>query len=398
MVGVRVAAELEKTLVELKPHQKDALSKLKSGSILWGGVGSGKSMVAAAYYMTMWADSNVYVITTARKRDSLDWVGEFARFGVGTDEHGTTAGVLVVDSWNNIHKYTEVRNAFFIFDEQRLVGRGGWVRSFLGIALHNPWILLSATPGDSWMDYVPVFIANGFYRNRTEFKARHVIYKSYTKFPAIDRYVDTGILLKHRASILVHMPYERHTTRHTVIIPVEHDEIMMKHIMKDRWNPWTNEPIRHAVEMYSLMRRCANSDKSRLDSLREKMKKHPRLIVFYNFDYELDVLKGIDDVPVAQWNGHKHEEIPNSHTWVYLVQFTAGAEAWNCIETNATFFYSQNPSYKLTEQAYGRVDRMNTPFANLFYYFPMSDTWIDKRLRRAFEEKRDFNMSELPDF
>jgi hypothetical protein len=382
-------------LEALRPHQKDALSKLKSGSILWGGVGSGKSKVAAAFYMKMWADANVIVITTARKRDSLDWQEEFAKFGVGTDPRGTVAGVLTVDSWNNIHKYEDITDAFFIFDEQRLVGRGGWVRSFLQIAKRNHWVLLTATPGDSWLDYIPVFLAHGFYKNRTEFKAQHVIYKSYTKFPAVDRYVNTGRLIKYRSEILVEMPYERHTKRHYVAIPVNHNKALLKTIMQKKWNPYTDQPIQHAAELYSLMRMCVNSDPSRLEALKKKMEKHPRLIVFYNFDYELELLRGISGRPVAEWNGHKHEEIPETDSWVYLVQFTAGAEAWNCIETNATFFYSQNPSYKKTEQAFGRIDRLNTPFIDLYYYIPLSNTWIDGRLRQAFVEKRDFNMSEL---
>jgi hypothetical protein len=355
-------------------------------------------MVAAAYYMKVWADSNVLVITTAKKRDSGDWLGEFASFGVGTDQDGTVAGVLTVDSWNNIHKYEDITDTFVIFDEQRLVGRGGWVRSFLRISQRNPWILLTATPGDSWLDYIPVFLANGFYKNRTEFKARHVIYKSYTKFPAVDRYVETGRLLRLRAQILVEMPFERHTTRHSVAIPVEHDKDMMKQIMRDRWNPYTNEPIQHSAEMYALMRRCVATHPSRLEALRGKLKKHPRLIVFYNFDYELEILRGLSERSTAEWNGHKHQEIPPTQEWVYLVQITAGAEGWNCISTNATFFFSQNPSYKKTEQAYGRIDRMNTSFSDLWYYIPMSDTWIDKKLREAFVEKRDFNMADLEQF
>jgi hypothetical protein len=385
----------ESQLLPFREHQKAALSQLSSGKILWGSVGSGKSMVAAAHYVQEYPNRDVYVITTAKKRDSLDWNREFARFGVGPTPDATVAGVLRVDSWNNIHRYVNISNAFFILDEQRLVGSGGWVRAFLRIAKQNAWIVLSATPGDSWMDYIPVFVANGFYKNRTEFKARHVVYKAYTKFPAIERYLETGRLLRLRNQILIHMPYERLTTRHTIVIPVDHDVGLMKQIMRDMWNPWRAEPIRTAVERYALMRRVVNSDPSRLEALRNKMKEHPKLIVFYNFNYELEILRGIDGISIAEWNGYKHDEIPKSDSWLYLVQFTAGAEGWECIETNATFFWSQNPSYKVTEQAYGRIDRLNTPFGNLFYYLPMSSAWIDKAMRRAFEEKRSFNLSDM---
>lgn len=352
-------------------------------------------MVAVAYYVKTQAPKNVYVITTAKKRDSLDWNREFVRYGISTGP--TTAGVLTVDSWNNIHKYEGVNDAFFIFDEQRLVGSGGWVRSFHRIARKNPWIMLSATPGDSWMDYVPVFIANGFYKNRTEFKAKHVIYKPFSKFPAIDRYVDEGILIRHRNSILVHMPYERHTKRFTIKMPVEHDEALMKTVMRDRWNPFADRPIRNSAELYSCMRRVANSHPSRVEALEKVMEKHPRVIVFYNFDYELEILRKIEGMTIAEWNGHRHQEIPDTDSWLYLVQYTAGAEGWECITTNATFFYSQTYSYKQFMQAYGRVDRLTTEYLELFYYLPLGNSWIEKAVRRSIADKKDFNESKMSD-
>lgn len=391
MVNALVATNTER--LSLRPHQQEALKKLKNGSILTGGVGSGKSMVAAAYYAKTYPSRNVYVITTAKKRDSLDWNREFARFGV-TTAASNLFGALTVDSWNNIHKYEDVKDAFFIFDEQRLVGSGGWVKSFLRIAKFNTWILLSATPGDNWLDYIPVFVANGFYKNRTDFKIRHVVYKSYTKFPAVDRYLEVGKLVRLRNSILVQMPFERHTRRHTHIVPVEFDEALMK-IVRKMWNPFEERPIERAAEQSLVMRKIVSIHPSRLEALKTVMEKHPRVIVFYNFDYELEILRGVEGIEKREWNGHKHEAIPDCERWLYLVQYTAGAEGWECIETNATFFWSQNPSYKQTEQAYGRIDRMNTTFINLHYYLPMTNSVIDKRMRRAFNEKRDFNLSDL---
>lgn len=381
--------------VALRPHQIAALKNLKNGSILTGGVGTGKSMVAAHYYLEKESGRDVYVITTAKKRDSLDWNKEFARVSVGTDEDATIAGLLSIDSWNNIHKYENVRGAFFIFDEQRLVGSGGWVRSFLRIAKHNTWILLSATPGDNWLDFIPVFIANQFYKNRTEFKARHVVYKSYTKFPAVDRYLEVGKLVRLRNSILVQMPFDRHTRRRTHIIPVEHDEALMKRAMKDRWNPFEERPIRQSSELYSVMRKIVSIHPSRLAALKKVMEKNPRLIIFYNFDYELEILRGIEGIEIREWNGHRHQQIPDTERWLYLVQYMAGAEGWECIETNATVFWSQDYSYKRTEQAYGRIDRMNTAFIDLYYYVLLSNSYIDKAVRRSIREKKDFNESEM---
>lgn len=354
-------------------------------------------MVSVAYYAQTHLDRDVYVITTAKKRDSLDWQREFARLAIGMDEGETAGGILTIDSWNNIHKFENIKGAFFIFDEQRLVGSGGWVKSFLRIAKGNQWVLLSATPGDNWLDYIPVFLANGFYRNRTEFKARHVIYRAHSRFPQVDRYTNVGELVRHRNNILVKMPYAKHTTRVTKLLEVEHDAVAMRRVIRDRWNVFEDRPIRTSAELHMVMRKVVSVHPSRLKALSETMEIHPRLIVFYNFDYELEMLRSIEGIQIAEWNGHKHQEVPDASRWLYLVQYTAGSEGWECIETNATFFWSQDYSYKRTEQAYGRIDRMNTPFGLLFYYLPMSDSYIDKAVRRAWLEKRDFNMSELPE-
>jgi hypothetical protein len=382
---------------ELYPHQKKALGEMKDGCILWGGVGSGKSRVAMAYYRLTDAGEDVYVITTAKKRDSLDWEHEALKFGVAR-EH-SIYGTLTVDSWNNIAKYENVENAFFIFDEQRLVGKGKWVKKFLKIAQKNRWIMLSATPGDNWLDYIPVFIANGFYRNRTMFKAEHVIYKPYVKYEAVERYVNVGKLVKHRNAILVHMPYIKETKRHSHTVWVDYNEKDMARVSHGRWHVFEDRPVRDIAELFGVMRRVANTDQSRLDGLEQLIKKHPKLIVFYNFNYELELLRelGIElldraDYPrtLAEWNGQNHHEIPESDEWLYLVQYAAGAEGWNCIETDATAFYSLPYSYKLWEQAHGRIDRLNTPYTDLHYYYLRSKAPIDWAIWRSLKAKRKF--------
>jgi hypothetical protein len=377
---------------KLQPHQKEALRKLENGNILWGGVGTGKTRVAIAYYVEHEAPKNVFVITTAKKRDSLDWDREAAVYAISRHEDSTIGGVLTVDSWNNIEKYEGIKNCFFIFDEQRLVGSGAWVKSFLRISRANNWILLSATPGDTWLDYVPVFIANGFYRNRTEFMQEHVVYAPYTKFPKIVRYLGVSRLNKQRNKILVHMPYVKGTIRHSKIIFVDHDDALLKEVIKTRWNVYDNKPIRDVAELFMVMRRVVNSDPARLEAVRDVLKQRKRLIVFYNFNYELDALRGLEDVTtVAEWNGHKHEEIPFGNNWVYLVQYIAGAEAWDTIMTDSILFYSLTYSYKLWEQAHGRIDRMNTPYLNLYYYTLKSQCLVDSAIWRSLKSKKNFN-------
>lgn len=381
-------------MVKLYPHQKKAVRQLKNGSILWGGVGSGKSITAIAYYIENEAPKDIYVITTAKKRDALDWEKEAIKYGVGTRRDATVAGVLKVDSWNNITKYKEVTDGFFVFDEQRLVGSGTWTKSFIQIAKKNHWILLSATPGDTWLDYIPVFVANGFYKNRTEFKREHVVYSNYTKFPKVERYLGTGKLLRLRDQILVEMPYVKHTTRNVEHIEVDHDDEKMEKATKHRWHIWEDRPIRDVAELFHVMRKIVNTDESRLNALRVLLKEHPKIIVFYNFDYELEILRTLsDEFVVAEWNGHKHEPIPDTDSWVYLVQYMAGSEGWNCTDTNVMVFYSLTYSYKMFHQAHGRIDRLNTSFYELKYYIFLSKSMIDNAIWMSLKQKKNFNES-----
>lgn len=437
--------------IELRDCQEKAVEQMQNGCILCGGVGSGKSRTSIAYYFRecggdwhggytpMSNPKDLYIITTAQKRDKLEWEGELTPFLLSTHpEISRYSTKVVVDSWNNIGKYSDVSGAFFIFDEQRVVGNGAWVKAFYKIAKANSWILASATPGDKWEDYIPVFVANGFFRNKTEFINNHVIYNRYIKYK-IDKYINTGRLIRLRDRILVDIELERHTIPHHEDVYVRYDISTTRDLMRTRTNPyeqgyipckeydpdglligtdisledvdpvmhgWPYEPkvgdyvkiakapIKSASELCYLLRKVVNSDDSRQIAVMELAEKHPRIIIFYNFDYELDILKSIyygEDVEVAEWNGHAHQPVPDSDKWVYLVQYTAGCEGWNCIKTDTIIFYSQNYSYKVMAQASGRIDRMNTPYTDLYYYHLKSRSGIDLAISRALKEKKKFN-------
>jgi hypothetical protein len=400
--------------LELYDYQLEAVDQMKNGSILCGGVGSGKSRTALAYYFfkvcegrlkvngigkyePMKKPRDLYIITTAKKRDSLEWDDECYNFVLGKTPETALNGVKVtIDSWNNIKKYQKVYGAFFIFDEQRLVGSGAWVKSFYQIAKKNQWILLSATPGDKWEDYIPVFVANGFYRNRTEFKIRHCVYSRYSKYPKIERYLEEDLLKKHRDELLVGMKDNRMTLHHDELVSVTYDKLKFRQIYVERWDPYDECPIAENGKLYYLMRKVVNSDPSRIQAAANIVNRKDKCIIFYNFTYELDILRSMcEDLKVdyAEWNGQKHEQLPEGERWVYLVQYSAGCEGWNCITTDTVIFYSQNYSYRVTEQAAGRIDRANTPYKDLYYYRLRSSAWIDLAIYRAYKNKKNFNES-----
>ena len=395
----------------LFPHQLEALPKIKNGCILWGGVGSGKSLTALAYYylrnggdmsfligdgyapMDDVGIKDLYIITTALKRDKLEWESELKHYCIYPTQN-LYSNRIVIDSWNNIKKYKDVKNAFFIFDEDRVTGNGVWVKTFLKISKFNEWIILSATPGDTWNDYIPVFLANGFYKNKKEFNREHVVFSRFVDYPKVDRYINTRRLVRLRNSILIPMPDNRHTVPHHETLKCHYDFINYRITNKNRWDPFKEQPIETAAELCYLQRKIVNSDPSRATLVKQVHDLKKKVIVFYNFDYELDILKSIDygeETKIAEWNGHKHQEIPEGKDWVYLVQYTAGCEGWNCVKTDTIIFYSQNYSYKVMEQASGRINRLNTPYRDLYYYHLKSDATIDLAIGRALAKKKKFN-------
>ena len=393
----------------LYPHQWEAVENMRNGCILNGGVGTGKSRTGLYYYfkenggsiidryVPMKGPQDLYIITTAMKRDKGEWEGELANYHMSTNpDVNRYNNKIVIDSWNNIKKYKDVYGAFFIFDEQRVVGSGAWVKTFLNIARKNKWILLSATPGDTWSDYIPVFVANGFYKNKTEFIREHAVYSRYSKFPKIERYINTGRLVRLRNQILIDMDYTRHTIPHHEDIYVNYDVTKYKTVMKSRWDPYKNEPIQQAAGLCYILRRIVNEDESRQVAVLKLAEDHPRMIIFYNFDYEREILLNLyygEKVEVAEWSGHAHQPIPNSEKWIYLVQYAAGCEGWNSVKTDTIVFYSQNYSYKVVTQAAGRIDRLNTPFIHLYYYHIRSRSGIDLAISKALKEKKMFNES-----
>lgn len=377
---------------ELFEHQEVAVAQMKNGSVLWGPVGSGKTICALEYYVRNESPKLIVVITTARKRDELDWQREASLYGIGEDPAVGKHGHILIDSWNNIGKYADYDDCFFVFDEQRVVGSGAWVKAFLKIAKSNNWILLSATPGDVWMDYMPVFVANGWYKNKTDFVRKHVVYAPYVKYPKIQRYIATDRLERLKREVLVEVPYTSPNDKVHNYLSVGYDSKAYGHALKARWNPFTDEPFRDSSEMFMALRRIVNSDPSRLEMVMTVLKMHPKLIIFYNFNYELEILRGLADaIEVGEWNGHQKDPIPTSAKWVYLVQYAAGAEAWECTSTDAILFYSLPYSYKQYTQAKGRIDRLNTPFDYLFYYTLLSSARLESGIRRSLDEKRDFN-------
>jgi len=94
---------------------------------------------------------------------------------------------------------------------------------------------------------------------------------------------------------------------------------------------------------------------------------------------------------VALMQRQSSRAVPDDERWVYLVQYNAGAEGWNCTSTDCIVFYSLTYSHKIFEQSQGRIDRLDTPFTDLWYYILMSQARVEKMIWKALLGKRDFH-------
>lgn len=403
----------------LYPHQREALTRMFNGCLLNGGTGSGKSRTGIYYFFQKNGGSiehqvytpmrpnppDLYIITTAKKVYDRDWEGELVPFLLYPDpktRRTRYGNKITIASWNVIQKYTDVKNAQFIFDENKCQGKGAWAKAFLKITKNNEWIILSATNGDRWEDYETVFIAHGFFRTRGEFRQEHLVYDPYVKnFPKIQGYRNETRLLRLRDRLLIDMDFERHTNQIHEDVYCNYDMKTYKDVLRNRWDIFKDEPITQAAGLCYVLRRIVNSDQSRQVKLLELLEDHPRAIVFYSFDYELDILLNLgypEGTIVAQYNGHVHERLPDGERWVYLVNYSAGAEGFNAITTDTVIFFSQTYSYKVLTQASGRIDRITSPFTDLHYYHLKTRSGIDLAISKALKNKKKFNERKFAGF
>lgn len=391
----------------LYPHQKEALSRMFNGCVLNGTVGSGKSRTGLYFYFSEYGGSidpdyvpmknppDLYIITTAKKKHDMEWEQEMIPFLLYSpdEKNKLYKNKVVVDSWQCLHKYENVQGAYFLFDENKINGKGAWAKTFLKLTRNNEWIVLSATNGDRIEDYETLFVAEGFVRNRTDFRNQFLIYSNYTKFPKVEGYRNETRFFRLRDRILIDMDFQRHTIQHHEDVYANYDIRKYKEVMRNRWDPFKEEPIAQASSLCYVLRKIVNCDESRQIVLLELLEDHPKAIIFYNFDDELEILLNLAYQPgteVAQYNGHKHDAIPTGKRWVYLVNYNA-AEGWNVLSTDTMIFYSQNYSYKTMIQAAGRIDRLTSPYNDLYYYHIKSRSSIDLAISRALSQKKKFN-------
>lgn len=398
--------------VKLFPYQEDALKRMHNGCILCGGTGTGKSITSLAYIYTKelhgsiklngkgeWkppkVNKDIYIITVASKRDKGEWEDELCRFGLSTDISRSVNGIKVtIDSWNRIQHYKKVYGAVFIFDEDKVTGSGKWAKTFLYISRRNRWIILSATPGDKMIEYLYVFLANGFYKNKQEFIAKHVIRKPYVPYFDIQDYIRKPVLEKHRREVLVIMKRDTDISIVNHNIVCDYDRKKYKDVWARRWDIYEQKPIEETGKLLSLIRRVVNEDPDRVLKLKSVLAHQAKVIIFYNYNFELEILRKVCSelhFTIGEHNGQKHTEVPNTKKWVYICQYNSAGEGWNCVTTNQMIFYSLSYSYKAMKQAAGRINRINTSFKELHYYILQSKAPIDVAILRALSQKRDFN-------
>lgn len=374
------------TDISMYEYQLEAIDKLQSGMILWGNVGSGKSRTSLYFYCKNYSNKKLLIITTAQKRNNGEWLEECKVFGLKP----------IIDSWNNIRKYEKYENCFIIFDEDHLTGYGAWSKTFIKMAKCNDWLVLTGTPGDNYSEFMTVFIAKGWYKNKRDFEENHVIYSRYSKYPKVDRYINKGLLEKHRRDILVKMFVEKHPRVHKEIVITQYDISKYKKAYKEKRDE-NNKPFKNATAFCLYLRKICNEDESKIVKVRELLLKHNKVIIFYNYIYEkeilLKLLKTMKTFNVGEYNGQHHDDIPIGERWAYLCQYTAASEGWNCLLCDTMIFFSMSYSYKAMEQAAGRINRVNTPYKDLYYYYLRTASSIDLSINRALSTKRNFNES-----
>lgn len=146
------------------------------------------------------------------------------------------------------------------------------------------------------------------------------------------------------------------------------------------------------VELTASRQLCNSKDKQQafidlINSIND------RVVVFYNFDSELDTLKTlVKDRPIAEVNGHTNTEqiYHDNDNCVLFVQYQAGARGLNLQDGNKIIYYSLTLSSDLFEQSKKRIHRIGTKYP-CFYWILQTKDSVEESIYKSLNRQEDYN-------
>lgn len=140
---------------------------------------------------------------------------------------------------------------------------------------------------------------------------------------------------------------------------------------------------------------CGQYNPAKLEAFRDLVEStNDRLIVFYNFNDELEKLSRIaweNHRPVAVVNGKQKDLLPyeNAPDSITFIQYQAGAMGLNLQKANKIVYFTPPLSSELFEQSKKRIHRIGQE-KTCFYYYLTCKGSIEEKIYRTLAMRRDY--------
>lgn len=140
---------------------------------------------------------------------------------------------------------------------------------------------------------------------------------------------------------------------------------------------------------------CGQYNKDKLEAFRDLVEStNDRLIVFYNFNAELEALKGICEsvgrsISLVNGQGRDLLSYENDNSSITLIQYQAGAMGLNLQKSNRIIYYTPPLSSELFEQSKKRIHRIGQS-KTCFYYYLTCKGSVEEKIYKTLAMRRDY--------
>lgn len=381
-------------MINLYSYQEEYFKHVKPNYIYDMDTGTGKTIMGLHHHQTYFKDKPLLIVAPASKINEGGWQRTIDEHYPNIEYDTCTYNMLG-------KKWSQYKDWFVIFDEcHRLKNSCGvWGKAGYNLTkISAGFILLSATAiPNGWEDSINYFKMFGLAKNKTQFIRNEAITTMDYGYMEILGWKNENKLKNMWKSISRHLSKDEATD----LPPLVFENVYFKAsatyktIKKDRiYNDvlYDNQmKLRHGLRLNTNLKNKIEYIKDFVDSTNDN------IIIFYNYDEELKLLKENIDKKTYLCNG-SIKDYPKKSEWdsikntVTLANYKSGSEAVEFTYANIIVYFSPTESYTEYYQSYGRCYRNGQTKKVTAYKF-ITDNTIEADIYKALDSKQDFNIN-----
>ena len=403
--------------IELLPHQKKAIQRTENFNRVayYHDMGLGKTFTGSEKLMSYKTHKKLIICQKSKLPDWIEHMNkyysdivydlsdkdQFYRYIVSHN----SIGVINYDLVFRRPDIAKLHDFSLLLDESSLIQNSKAKRTKFILKLNPDGIvLLSGTPvGGKYENLYSQLKLLGIKMTNSEYWSRFIKYRieCYSGFPCKIPYgyknVDEliSLLNSHGADFLksdevIDLPEQVFYHIDHGISNKYYDDILRdKYTVIDGKEFIADNPLKRLLYLRIC---CGAYNAERLNRFSDLLESTDnRIVVFYNFNAELDAIIKVCDKPYSIVNGQNKniDNFVNHDNGVVFVQYQSGAMGLNLQKANIIIYYSLPLSSELYEQSKKRIHRIGQK-STCFYYIMRCKKSVEEHIEKTLNMRRDY--------